>query len=133
MKLIIEDREHAFDLDGLTFPEGIALEEEWGVQVADFETQLKGGTPSMRIITALMWLMQVRGIAADQNIPVPAAARQLPVATYALKFSAIKQPLAEPENPTDAGTRTPGTRTTRATSGKPKPKRATTGSGAAST
>ena len=124
MKLMIEDREYDFDLNDMSMTEGIALEEEWGIQVFDFERQLLGGTPTMRMVTALMWLIKVRAIAAEQNLTPLAAAKQLPVATFDLKFSALRQPSGpEPVNPTDAGTRTPATRTTRATSGRPKPKR----------
>lgn len=132
MKLIVEDVEYDFNLDDLTMTEGIALEEEWGIQVFEFEKQLKGGSPSMRMVTALMWLMKVRAIAAEQNLPPLAAAKQLPVATFDVKFSALRE-VPEPENPTGAGTRTPGTRTTRATSAKPRKKRAATPSNASGT
>lgn len=133
MVLLIDDEAYDFDLDDMSMTEAIALEEEWGIQVGDFEKQLKGGTPSMRMVTALMWLMKVRAIAAEQKLPILAAAKQLPVETFDVKFSAIRQPPEAAPNPTDAGTRTPATRTTRATSAKPKPKRATTGSSATAT
>lgn len=133
MKLIIDDRECEFSIDELSLPEGILLEEEWGVRLLDLEAQMTSGVPSMRTLAALVWLMQVRTIAADQDIMSAAAARQLPVATFDTKFKAIRQPPGEPENPTSAGTRTPGTRTTRATSAKPKQKRTTTRSNASAT
>lgn len=131
IKFLIEDVTHEFDPTQIMTSEAIALEEDWDIQLMDLAKHLENGTPSMRQLTALVWLMLVRARAAEQGVAFLVAAKSMPAATFDVNLASIKQGPGEPENPTGAGTPTRGTRTTRATSAKPKSKRAAASSGPA--
>lgn len=128
VKLIIEDRVYDFDPTRLMLSEGVALEEQWGLSVVDFQSQVFSGAPPIRAIGAMVWLVQTRALATDEGIPFAAAAARMPAADFdvnlgAIRMDAVPEPADHPTSPASP-TRTPATRTTRATSAKPKSKRA---------
>lgn len=127
VKLVIEERIYEFDPTRLMLSEGVALEEQWGLSVVDFQSQVFSGSPPIRAIGAMVWLVQTRALAADEGVPFAAAAARMPAADFdvnlgAIRMGAVPEPSEHPTSPASK-TRTPATRTTRATSAKPKPKR----------
>lgn len=125
VKLVIDDGEYDLDLSKFMLSEGIALEDEWGLSTTEFATSVMSGNPKLRVVGAMVWLVKVRALAAAEGITFAEAAKRLPVATFDTNLSALRiEAAAETENPTRGVTRTPKTRTTRATSAKPRAKTA---------
>lgn len=123
VKIILDDGEYDVDLTTFMLSEGMALEEDWGLSVTEFASQVTSGKPPLRAIGAMVWLVKVRTAAAAGGISFAEAAKTMPVATFDTNLTAIRiDAEAEPENPTPGGTRTRTTRTTRATSAKKRAK-----------
>lgn len=125
VKLILDDGEYELDLGRFMLSEAQALEDEWGVDTLQFAQQVTSGSPPLRVVGAMVWLVKVRSRAAAEGISFRDAAQQMPVASFDTDLMAVRiDAEAKPENPTPGGTRKQGTRTTRATSAKPRTKRA---------
>lgn len=125
VKLVLDDGEYDLDLGRFMLSEAMALEDEWGVNTSTFAAAVTSGNPPPRVVGAMVWLVKVRAIAAAGGISFREAAKQVPVATFDTDLMAlrIEDEGQGPENPTPGGTRTRTTRTTRATSVKPRTKR----------
>lgn len=124
IKLIIDGEAFAFDEGRLMLSEGVALEEQWGIDPAAFDKAMTAGAPSFRLIGALAWLVKVRALAAEHSISIRDAAQQLPAASFDVNIGALRiEQVEEPVNPTPPATRTPATRTTRSTSAAKRAKR----------
>ena len=124
VKLVIDEVEYDLDLSKFMLSEGIALEDEWGLSTAEFATAVASGSPPLRVVGAMVWLVKVRSMAAGAGIPFAEAAKQLPVATFDTNLTALRiEAGAEPENPTPGVTPTPKTRTSRTTSAAKRAKR----------
>lgn len=124
IKLIIEDRTYEVEQDRVMLSEAVPLEREWGVKIADVFGEFGGGSPSSLAVGAMVWLVKVRALAAEEGIPFREAAARMPVADFDVNLAAIRaDDTAAAGNPTGPATPTPGTRTTRATSGKARSKR----------
>lgn len=125
VKLVIDETEHNLDLNRFMLSEAIALEEDWGLTTAAFAASIASGNPPMRVVGAMVWLMQTRELAAEKEISFREAAELLPPAAFDANLMAIRIEAApEPENPTRGVTRTPKTRTTRTTSAAKRAKTA---------
>ena len=125
VKLILDDGEYEFDLGRFMLSEASALENEWGIDTLQFAQQVTSGSPPLRVVGAMVWLAKVRARAAADGISFREAAKLLPVESFDTDLMAVRiDSEAKPENPTPGGTRTKGTRTTRATSAKPRAKHA---------
>lgn len=124
VKLILDDGEYALDLGRFMLSEAEALEDDWGLDPLEFEKLVTSGKPPLKVVGAMVWLAKARALAATEGITFREAAKQMPVALFDTDLMAVRVDAeAEPENPTPGGTRTKGTRTTRATSAKPRTKR----------
>lgn len=125
VRLVIDEQEYDLDLTRFMLSEGIALEDEWGLSTDQFAAAVQSGTPPLRVVGAMVWLVRVRAIAAEEHIGFAEAAKRLPVATFDTNLTALRiEAEDEGENPTPGVTPTPTTRTTRATSGKRRTKAA---------
>lgn len=119
VKLILDGTEHDLDLSHFMLTEAIALEEQWGLNTTEFASAVVSGAPPMRVVGAMVWLVQVRVLAAEGGVTFGEAAKLLPVASFDTDLMALRiEAPEEPENPTHGVTPTPTTRTTRATSAK---------------
>lgn len=119
VKLIIGETEHDLDLKKFMLSEAIALEEDWGLTTTEFAKAVASGSPPMRVVGAMVWLVQVRELAAEDGVTFGEASKLLPVASFDTDLMALRiEAPQEPENPTRGVTPTPTTRTTRATSAK---------------
>lgn len=117
IKVVIDDKTHTIDSGRFMLQEAIGLEEQWGLTVAEFAAAATSGMPPMRVVGAMVWLVQVRAIAAENGLSFPEAAKQLPAASFDTNLAALLiEPVEEPVGPTRGVTRTPKTRTTRTTS-----------------
>lgn len=124
VKLVLDDGEYELDLGRFMLSEAEALEKDWGIDTVEFSKLVTSGSPPLRVVGAMVWLAKVRARAAADGVPFREAAKQLPVATFDTDLMAVQISDEDvPENPTPGGTRTKGTRTTRATSAKPRTKR----------
>lgn len=124
VKLILDDGEYDLDLGRFMLSEARALEDDWGIDTLQFAQLVTSGSPPLKVVGAMVWLTKARALAAAEGISFPEAAKRLPVATFDTDLMAVRiDTEAGPENPTPGGTRTKGTRTTRATSAKPRAKR----------
>lgn len=125
VKLILDDGEYVLDLDTFMLSEAMALEDDWGFSTVDFAAKITSGSPPLKAIGAMVWLVKVRSLAAAEGIPFRAAAEKLPVATFDTNLTAIKvEEVSAAANPTPGGTRTRTTRTTRTTSAAKRAKSA---------
>jgi hypothetical protein len=125
VKLVIDEAEYDLDLTRFMLSEAIALEDEWGLSTDQFAAAVTSGRPPLRVVGAMVWLVKVRHIAAADGISFREAAAKLPVATFDTNLTALRiENGAEQAGPTPGGTRTRTTRTTRATSAKPRTKNA---------
>lgn len=125
VKVVVDDKTYIIDSNRFMLQEAIGLEEQWGLSVAEFGTAITSGAPSMRVVGAMVWLVKVRAIAAENGISFPDAAKQLPAATFDTNLAALLiEPVEEPVGPTPGVTPTPKTRTTRTTSAAKRSKRA---------
>lgn len=117
VRLVIDDAGYELDLSRFMLSEGIALEDEWGLSTTEFAAAVLSGNPKLRVVGAMVWLVRVRALAAEEGIPFAEAAKQLPVSTFDTNLTALRiEADEEPENPTPGGTRTRATRTSRTTS-----------------
>lgn len=117
IKVVIDDKTHTIDSRRFMLQEAIGLEEQWGLSVAEFAAQATSGAPSMRVVGAMVWLVQVRDIARENGLSFPEAAKQLPAATFDTNLAALLiEPVEVPVGPTRGVTPTPKTRATRTTS-----------------
>lgn len=124
VKLVIDDEVFDLDLSRFMLSEGIALEDEWGLSTAQFAAAVTSGNPPLRVVGAMVWLVKVRAAAAAEGIGFAEAAKRFPVASFDTNLTALRIDADEvPANPTPGVTPTPKTRTTRATSAKPRSKR----------
>lgn len=124
-KLILDDGEYVLDLGKFMLSEAKALEDDWDINPLEFTSLVTSGKPPLKVVGAMVWIAKVRSIAAADGISFAEAAKQLPVTAFDTDLMAVRVDTeAEPENPTPGGTRTRTTRTTRATSAKPRAKRA---------
>lgn len=125
VKLVIDEGEYDLDLSRFMLSEGMALEDEWGLSTTEFAAAVLSGNPKLRVVGAMVWLVRVRSLAAEQGVPFAEAAKQLPVASFDTNLTALRiEADEEPENPTPGGTRTRTTRTTRTTSAAKRAKNA---------
>lgn len=125
VKIVIDDAEYDLDLSRFMLSEGIALEDEWGLSTTEFATAVTSGSPPLKVVGAMVWLVKVRSIAAGSGISFREAAGLLPVATFDTDLAALRIDAGvEPENPTPGVTPTPRTRASRATSVKKRAKTA---------
>lgn len=124
VKLVLDDGEYELDLGTFMLSEALALEDDWGVKTLEFAELVTSGNPPLRVVGAMVWLAKVRSLAAADQILFAEAAKRLPVATFDTNLTAIRIEAQQTENPTPGGPRPKGTRTTRATSAKPRTKRA---------
>lgn len=126
LKLTLDGVVHELDLTKFMFSEAMGLEEEWGLPVTQLDQILKaGGNPPLRVIGALVWLMQVRAAAAEAGVTFSEAAKTHPAGAFDFNLAEAKlEAVIEPENPTSPATRTPATRTTRAKPARKPVKRA---------
>lgn len=124
IRLLIGEDTYPLDMNRIMATEAMALEDDWGLKVAEFVTLVTSGDPPMRVVAAMVWLARTRAIAEAKGLTFPEAKKLLPPATFDVDLVALKiegdEPL--PENPTESGTRTKGTRTTPATSAQKRKK-----------
>jgi hypothetical protein len=118
--LVIDGEHYPLDMDRFMLSEAIALEDDWGMKVADFTKLVTGGDPPLRVLGAMVWLAKTRALAAQHGITFPEARKLLPPETFDVDMVGLAVVGGEelPENPTGSGTRTRATRTTPATSAK---------------
>jgi len=124
LKFLHEGQEYLFDPSaGFSVGEAVALEEDWNLTVEQLDAHFKSGTrPPLRVVMALLWMTKVRGLAARDGVAFLVAASQLPAATFDVGLEVVSIDEVPDQNPTRPGakTRTPGTPTTRRTSGGAK-------------
>ena len=132
LHITLEGTEYTFDPNNFMFSEVVLLEDHCGISSTDLNSQIFSGTPPLRAIGAIVWLVQLRARAADAGIAIAKAAADSPFAEFDFNLGGITvRAVEEPENPTGPAKRTPATRTTRATSKKPHAKTSTASKGSA--
>lgn len=123
VKLILDDGEYELDLGKFMLSEAKALQDDWNIDTLEFAKLITSGNPPLYVVGAMVWLAKVRARAAADGVSFREAAKHLPVEEFDTDLMAVQvEPEAKPENPTPGGTRTRTTRTTRATSAKPRAK-----------
>lgn len=118
IRLLIGDDTYVLDMTKFMLSEAMALEEDWGLKVAEFKQLVVGGDPPMRVVAAMVWLAQTRALAETEGVTFPEAHRLNPPSKFDVDLVALKVEPDSPAtaNPTERGTPTRTTRTTRATS-----------------
>lgn len=124
IKVVIDGKTHTIDSGRFMLQEAMGLEEQWGLSVAEFAAQAASGAPPMRVVGAMVWLVQVRAVARENGLSFPEAAKQLPAASFDTNLAALLiEPVEEAAGPTPGVTPTPRTRATRTTSAAKRAKR----------
>ena len=124
LRFLHDGQEYVFDQSaGFSVGEAVALEEDWNLSVEQLDAHFSAGSrPPLRVVMAILWVTKVRVIAAADGTVFLVAAGKLPAAGFDVGLDAVATEEVPDQNPTPPGakTRTPGTPTTRRTSGGSK-------------
>lgn len=106
---------YVLDTSRVMFSEADLLEREWGLKMSTLKTQEI--LTDLRSLAAFIWLLKVRARAAERGLAFRKAAEDLAPADFDFNLAALSAEV-EGENPTDAPTSGPATRTRRGASAK---------------
>jgi hypothetical protein len=125
IKIEVDGVVYEHDDAKIMLSEAQALQDLWNIDFEALNASLGAGTATLADLAATVWLVKVRALGVEQGIGFRKAAAQLPPEDFDFDLASMRMEGApQAPNPTAAGTRTKGTRTTRATSAKPRTKRA---------